>query len=336
MSKQSVLIVGAGFSGSTIARVLADAGYQVRVIDRRDHIAGNAHDFENHLGIRVHGYGPHIFHTSNTDVVAFLSRFTDWIEYRHKVRAVLADGQEVVMPPNLETVRILGADQIVDTLYRPYTRKMWGMEIEQLDPGILRRVIARDDLSEDYFPKDSFQAMPSQGYTALIGAMLDHPNISLQLETALSAELEAGFDYVFNSMPIDEYFDFQHGELPYRSIRFHTVDLPHPRVNSVPTINFTHDGPHTRVTEWKNFPGHGKNSFWTTLTFEEPCDYRDNERERYYPVKDLKGVNRALYERYAAMVPSNMTFIGRCGLYVYLDMHQAVSSALAVARKYID
>lgn len=335
MSAREILVVGAGFSGATVARTLADAGYKIVVIDQRQHVAGNAHDFVNTLGIRVHSYGPHIFHTSSAAVVDFLSRFTDWIDYTHKVRARLADGREVVMPPNRETAEIVGEKKIVDVLFRPYTRKMWGVDIEDLDPSILRRVVVRDDLNDSYFPNDSFQAMPKHGYTALIDAMLDHPNILVQLQTGFTKDLEGQFSHVFNSMPIDEYFDFHLGELPYRSIRFHTLDLPHPGLHSVPTINFTHDGPHTRVTEWKKFPGHGDNTHWTTLTFEEPCDYRDNFRERFYPVKDLKGDNRALYERYASITPDQMTFIGRCGLYVYLDMHQAVSSARAIGRRFI-
>jgi UDP-galactopyranose mutase len=335
MTKKEILIVGAGFSGATVARLLADTGHKVLMIDRRDHVAGNAHDYINTLGIRVHSYGPHIFHTSNSDVVNFLSRFTDWTEYRHKVRARLADGREVVMPPNRETAEIIGKEHIIETLFRPYTRKMWGVEIDELDPSILQRVLVRDDLNDAYFPNDSFQAMPKDGYTALIEAMLDHPSITIQLKTEFTNDLENRFLHVFNSMPIDEYFDFHLGELPYRSIRFHTVDLPHPSLNSVPTVNFTHDGPHTRVTEWKKFPGHGVNPHWTTLTFEEPCDYRDNFRERFYPVKDIGGDNRALYKHYASMSPDHMTFIGRCGLYVYLDMHQAVSSALAIGRRFL-
>jgi UDP-galactopyranose mutase len=137
-------------------------------------------------------------------------------------------------------------------------------------------------------------------------------------------------------MPIDAYFNFQLGALPYRSIRFTNFNLPYAHINAVPTINFTHSGPHTRVTEWQKYPGHGSNPHWTTLTFEEPCDYRDNNFERFYPVKDINGTNRALYSEYAAMVPDNMTFIGRCGLYVYLDMDQAVSHALSTAHRFLN
>jgi UDP-galactopyranose mutase len=147
--------------------------------------------------------------------------------------------------------------------------------------------------------------------------------------------MENGHDHVFNSMPIDEYYGFVHGELPYRSIRFHPFDFPTTRLFPVATVNFTHAGPYTRVTEWKNFPGHGENAAFTSLTFEEPCDYRDNDLERFYPVKDLAGVNRDIYKRYAAIPARKMTFIGRCGLYAYLDMHQAVSSSLAAARRFL-
>ena len=335
MTRQPILVVGAGFSGATVARILAEAGHPVAVIDQRDHVAGNAHDASNTHGIRVHSYGPHIFHTSNAEVVQFLSRFTDWLPYRHRVKALLEDGALVTMPPNRDTAARVGPDRIIDTLYRPYTAKMWGVEIEALDPGILNRVKIRDDLSEEYFPNDNFQAMPAQGYTALITSMLDHPNIALHLNTPFTRAFHTAGTYVFNSMPIDAYFDFSLGELPYRSIRFHSVDLPHPSAQPVATVNFSHHGPHTRVTEWKKFPGHGDTPYWTTLTFEEPCDYRENNYERYYPVKDIGGQNRALYDRYAAMVPPQMTFIGRCGLYVYLDMHQAVSSAAAAARRFL-
>jgi UDP-galactopyranose mutase len=335
MSERSILIVGAGIAGATVARELADAGCRVDVIDRRAHIAGNAYDEVNALGIRVHKYGPHIFHTNNERVVAWLARFTTWIPYQHKVKAALADGRLVTLPVNRETREIVGAANVVDTFFRPYTRKMWGLEIEQLSPDILSRVPVRDDLNEYYFPDDAFQAMPEHGYTAMVANMLDHPRITVSLDTPFARSMEAGYAHVFNAMAVDEYHGFVHGELPYRSIRFHGFDFPTARLYPVAVVNFTHSGPFTRVTEWKNFPGHGANPAFTSLTFEEPCDYRDNGFERFYPVKDLAGSNRETYKRYAAMAPPHMTFIGRCGLYAYLDMHQAISSSLAVARRYL-
>jgi len=337
MQNKSILIVGAGLSGAVIARRLAEANCKVTVMDKRDHIGGNCFDFTNRHGIRVHKYGPHLFHTSNQEVVDFLSRFTEWVDYKHKVKAMLKDGSYVTLPVNKETKRIVGEENIVNTFIRPYTLKMWGKPIEEIDPSILSRVPVRDDDNEFYFPNDTFQAMPKDGYTKMFERMLDHPNITTIVGATFSKRMEPHFDYIFNSMPIDVYFDNCYGELPYRSIKFHTVDLPFPKVLPVTTVNFTHDGAHTRVTEWKNIPMHGENDSMTTLTYEEPCDYRDNNFERYYPVKDADGKNREIYKKYESLVDtSKMEFIGRCGQYAYLDMHQAASSSMATAKRFLN
>ena len=166
--------------------------------------------------------------------------------------------------------------------------------------------------------------------------ILDHKNITIELETPFEYSMESKFNHTFNSMPIDVYFDHKHGVLPYRSIKFHDVTLPMPKVLPTATVNFTHDGPYTRVTEWKNLPCHGDNSSYSTLTYEEPCDYMENNMERYYPVKDIDGKNRKTYEKYKSMVKNNMTFIGRCGMYIYVDMHQAINSSMSTAKKFIE
>lgn len=334
MNKKKILVVGAGFSGAVIARQLADRGHRVTVIDKKNHVAGHAFDYVNDLGIRVHQYGPHIFHTNNHKVVEWLSRFTEWIPYQHKVKAMIAGGRLVTLPVNLETKRLVGQENLLDIFVRPYTRKMWNKELEDLDPGIANRVPFRDDMNDLYFPNDSFQALPKYGYEKLIKAILDHPDIDLKLNTAYQAVFSDAYSYTFNSMPIDEYFDFKFGHLPYRSVKFHSYDIPIPRIFPVSQVNFTHDGPLTRLTEWKNFPGHGDHPYMSTITFEEPCDYLENKMERYYPVKDSSGVNASLYKRYKRLIPRNMTFIGRCGMYVYIDMHQAVSSALAISDEF--
>lgn len=330
-----ILVVGAGFSGATVARCLAERGFAIDVIDRHNHVAGNAYDYVNEHGIRVHHYGPHLFHTSNTKVVEFLSRFTSWTPYKHKVKAMLGDGRLVTLPVNKETCEIVGKDNVLDIFFRPYTKKMWGISLDELDPEILNRVPIRDDLNEFYFPNDEFQALPTQGYTRLIETMLDHPAISVTLNQSYDRNLDKGYHHIFNSMSVDDYFGHSHGTLPYRSIKFHTIDVPCPKLFPVATVNFTHDEKYTRVTEWKNLPDHGSNTAFTTLTFEEPCDFVDNNFERYYPVKDLQQKNRQLYKTYLDMVPANTTFIGRCGLYAYIDMHQAVNSALAIAESFL-
>lgn len=331
-----ILIVGAGLSGVTIARELADRGHKVHVIDRRDHVAGNAYDYDNEHGIRVHKYGPHLFHTNNEKVFQWLTRFTDWVEYRHKVKAQLKDGRYVTLPVNKETKDIVGEENILDIFFRPYTKKMWGVELDKLNPDIINRVPIRDDDNELYFPDDKIQYMPRHGYTAMVENILYHHNITVELEKEFNSLLEKEYDHIFNSMPIDEYYSFKYGKLPYRSIKFETISLPIPNALPSAVVNFTHNGPKTRVTEWKNIPCHGDNKYMTTLTFEEPCDYLENNLERYYPVKDADGKNKKIYEKYKKLQSKNMTFIGRCGLYAYLDMHQAINSSLAIAKRFED
>lgn len=333
-----ILIVGAGLSGSVIARECAQSGHDVTIIEKRDHIGGNCFDFLNEHNILVHLYGPHLFHTSDQEVVDWLSRFTDWISYKHIVKAKLSNGQLVTLPVNRNTVQVVGRENVIDTFYRPYTKKMWNKDIEELDPSILNRVPIRNDDNEFYFPNDTFQAMPSLGYTNLFENILNHKNIRTELGTPFIDKMLDQFDFVFNSMPIDEYFKFSLGKLPYRSIKFHTTTLQIPNVFPVATVNFTHDGPCTRVTEWKNIPNaesFNPSRFVTTLTVEEPCADYENNNEPYYPVKDASGINRNIYERYALMTPKNMLFIGRCGTYSYFDMDKAVRFALNISSSFL-
>lgn len=330
----SELIIGAGFSGATVARELAEAGHIVTVIDQRNHVAGNAYDFVNSHGIRIHQYGPHIFHTDNTEVFEYLSRFTEWIEYRHRVQAMLETGECVPFPPTADMIESWGTEKILNTFYRPYTRKMWNVEIEDLDPSVLSRTAGQEDNNLDYFPKQKYQCLPASGYTRLIERMLFHPNITVKLNTEFDPSMEESYDHVFSSMSIDQYYNYRFGKLPYRSIKFRSTTLPLPRLFNVSVVNFTHHGPETRVTEWKNFPGHGINHCATTLTYEEPCN-SNNDNERYYPIKDIAGKNRELYHQYKSIANDHVTFIGRCGLYAYLDMHQAVQTSLNIVKKYL-
>lgn len=329
-----ILVVGAGFAGAVIARELAEDGHNITVIDKRLRLGGNTAEYYNNKGIRVHEYGPHIFHTNSEKAYNWVVRFGEWVEYKHKVKAQLSDGQYVTLPVNKETKDIVGSDNILDVFYRPYTKKMWDKDIEELDPGIINRIAVRDDDNEYYFPNDKYNMMPKDGYRQVFKEILDHKNIKAYPNTPFKKEMEKDYDYIFNSMPIDEYYEFKLGELPYRSIKFHHVDVPMVKVLPVATVNNTNDSPYTRTTEWKNFPEHGNNPHWTTLTYEEPCDYKDNNYERYYPVKDIDGKNRKLYEQYKNIIHPKMEFIGRCGMYVYIDMHQAINSSLATVERF--
>lgn len=340
--KKSYLVIGAGFSGAVLARELAEAGHYVTVAESRDHIAGNAYDtIHKETGIRYHMYGPHLFHTNNERVYNWLSQFTEWVPYYHQVMALDPYGEYVPFPPNKETFERYNhnREELLNVFFRPYTRKMWGMELEELDPNIINRV-PMDPLTNDnrYFKKDKFQALPRDGYTIMIKRILDHENIHVTLGTRIDPTrpgMWRHFDHTFNCSPIDTWFDSQFGELPYRSIKFqhHVMSF----VNALPTttVNYTDDGPHTRITEWSKLPHHdfpGGNM--TLLTTEIPCDYKDNNMERYYPVKDVHGKNREIYKKYLEIVPEKMTFIGRCGQYVYIDMDQAVNSSLQLAEKF--
>jgi UDP-galactopyranose mutase len=339
-----LLIVGAGFSGAVIARELANSGFHCTVIDSRDHIAGNAYDYiDKETGIRIHRYGPHLFHTNNIRVVNWLSDYTHWVPYKHKVKARLKDGQYVTLPVNKETKEIVGEENIIDVFYRPYTFKMWNKTIEELNPKIIKRVPIRDDDNEYYFPDDKYQLLPKHGYTKMFENILDHANINVKLNTKFNKSMENDYDYIFNSMPIDEYFDYSLGELPYRSIKFYHHTLPfniigYEKNNFLPvtTVNFTDTGSFTRMTEWSHLPNSKCNKNNTIITLEEPCDYKDNNYERYYPVRDVDNNNVDKYKQYSSMVDkSKMQFIGRCGLYTYIDMDMAVQSALNTSTNFI-
>ena len=342
---KTFLIIGAGLSGCTVARTLADAGHTVHIVEKRPHLGGNVFDYVNEHGHRIHKYGPHIFHTSNMEVVDFLSRFTEWVPYEHRVKALLEDGQLVTLPVNKETKAIVGEENVIETFFRPYTEKMWGMKLEDVAPSVLKRVPVRDDMNELYFPDDTFQAMPKYGYISMINEMLNHANISCDYDSDLSKSntlsrltlsLLTKADHVFNSMPIDEYFEYEHGKLAYRSLRFHTQSVPIGQAFPVANVNFTDREPYTRVTEWKNFPNSYGDSKFTTLTWEEPCNDFDNNNERFYPVKDVDGKNRELYNEYRKMVDTDrMTFIGRLGMYVYTNMDMAVNSSKRITERHL-
>jgi UDP-galactopyranose mutase len=372
VSDKSILIVGAGFAGAVHARQLAEAGYQVRVIDKRPHIAGNAFDYVDDNGVRVHAYGPHLFHTKQKHIVEWLERFSAFVPYTHKVRAFVAPDKYVPLPINLHTINsIFGVDMkneseakaflasvaipcdapqnaadylysklgrmLTDLFFRPYTKKMWLMDLEDMSASVVQRIPINYDTTDTYFSRDELQMMPENGYTAIFESILDHENIRVETGVAYEKDMESACYYCFNSMPIDEYFEFRRGRLPYRSIRFHhrTVDA---FSQDWSVTNFTDSSAYTRETAWHVIPRHRVHeTSRATITREEPCDYIDNNFERYYPVKTADGRYQALYALYkedAAALP-NMSFIGRCGTYQYLDMDQVINQSLAQVNAWI-
>ncbi|WP_434598051.1 UDP-galactopyranose mutase [Pseudomonas sp. R4-83] len=355
------LIVGAGFAGSVIAERLADGlGRRVLLIDRRDHIAGNAYDHYDAAGVLVHRYGPHIFHTNAQRIVDYLSRFTEWRPYEHRVLARV-DGQLVPIPINLTTLNALyglsmnsveaeqflaeraepvatirtSEDVVVNQIgrelyekfFRGYTRKQWGLDPSALDKSVTSRVPTRTNEDDRYFT-DTFQIMPLHGYTQMFERMLEHPRIDLLLSTDFKHVRDVvKYRHVIYCGPIDEYFDFQLGRLPYRSLRFEHQTLEQERYQPVAVVNFPDpEVPYTRITEYKHLTGQTHPS--TSISYEFPCD----DGDPYYPVP--RPENAELYKRYRALAEQtpNVTFLGRLGTYKYYNMDQVVGQALALYR----
>lgn len=353
------LIVGAGFAGSVLAeRLAAGQGKKVLVIDKRPHIAGNAYDYHNEAGILVHKYGPHIFHTNCAKVVGYLSRFTDWRPYEHRVLASV-DGKLVPMPINLTTLSLLygrrftsgeataflaaraepvgrfktSEDVVVGTVgrelyekfFRGYTRKQWGLDPSQLDSSVTSRVPTRTSQDDRYFT-DAFQCMPRRGYTAMFEKMLDHPNIEVMTGTDYEDVRDlVDFGHLIYCGPIDEFFEYCYGKLPYRSLQFQHETLEQPRFQPVAVVNCpSEDVPYTRITEYKYLTGQQHDR--TSITYEFPSAQGDP----YYPVP--RPENAALYRRYQMLADRNpgVTFVGRLGSYRYYNMDQVVAQALSV------
>ncbi|HEX2641418.1 MAG TPA: UDP-galactopyranose mutase [Thermoanaerobaculia bacterium] len=352
------LIVGAGFAGSVLAERLARAaGKKVLLVDRRPHIGGNAYDCYDDAGILIHRYGPHIFHTNSREVFEYLSQFTAWRPYEHRVRASV-DGQLVPIPINLDTINQLyglklnsmevekffasvaevkeevrtSEDVVVsrvgrelyEKFFRGYTRKQWGLDPSQLDAMVTARVPVRTNRDDRYF-SDSYQAMPLRGYTRMFENMLDHENIKVLLNCDYR-EIEGviPYDQMVYTGPVDEFFDFRYGKLPYRSLRFQFETVNQEQVQPVAVVNYPNEHLYTRVTEFKHLSGqeHSK----STLVYEYP----EAEGDPYYPVP--RPENNELYKRYQALAEAtqDVHFVGRLATYKYYNMDQVVAQALSV------
>jgi UDP-galactopyranose mutase len=258
------------------------------------------------------------------------------------VRAFLATQAEPISAPRSAADHLHSqiGRRLTELFFRPYTRKMWALDLEDLDASVVKRIPLQFDDEDRYFPNDRHQLLPKNGYTALVKAMLDHPSIRVGLGVDFDHSMLKGYRHCFNSMAIDEYFNNALGPLPYRSIRFHHFDVPADYAKgSVATINYTDAGPLTRETDWSRLPGHIEvASSMRTITREEPCDYQENDFERYYPVKTNDGRYDRVYDQYKLLAEAEadkLTFIGRCGTYQYLDMHQVINQSMVGASAWI-
>jgi UDP-galactopyranose mutase len=357
------LVVGAGFAGATIAERLAScAGKQVLICDKRPHIGGNAYDHYDEAGILVHKYGPHIFHTNSRDVYDYLSQFTSWRPYEHRVLASV-DGQLLPIPINLDTVnRLYGTSytsaeleaffasvaervdrvrtsedvivgrvgrELYEKFFRNYTRKQWGLDPSELDAAVTARVPVRTNCDDRYFT-DTYQVMPLHGYTRMFQRMLSHSNIKILLNASYrDVERAIPHAHVIFTGPVDEYFDFRFGKLPYRSLDFQFETMDVPTMQRAPVINYPNEKPYTRVTEFKYLTGqeHPK----TTVVYE----FAKAEGDPYYPVP--RPDNATLYKKYQELADATagVHFLGRLGTYKYYNMDQVVAQALTLSAKLV-
>jgi UDP-galactopyranose mutase len=352
------LIVGAGFAGSVLAERLSGAGKSVLLCDKRSHVGGNAFDYEDEAGILIHKYGPHIFHTKSQRIFGYLSRFTDWRPYEHRVLAHV-DGKLLPFPINVDTVNgLYGLNltpeevaeffkkraeplahcrtseqavvskigrELYEKFFRYYTRKQWGLDPSELDAAVAARVPARCDHDDRYFT-DEYQFMPLRGFSELFRRMLSSPLISIALDTDYrELQKTVGYRHLIYTGPIDAFFDHRYGPLPYRSLRFKFETHPVERFQPAAVINYPNDYEYTRVTEFKYLTG--QRHPCTTVVYEYPCDQGDP----YYPVP--RPENAVLYRKYQALAEADPTvkFVGRLATYRYYNMDQVVGQALALA-----
>ncbi|HQU86903.1 MAG TPA: UDP-galactopyranose mutase [Pyrinomonadaceae bacterium] len=350
------LIVGAGFAGSVLAERLANGSdKKVLICDKRPHIAGNAFDYYNDEGVLIHKYGPHIFHTNSKDVFDYLTKFTEWREYQHRVLANV-DGMQVPMPINLDTInKLYGLNltafevedffkkvaepcenirtsedvvvskvgrELYDKFFKNYTRKQWGLDPSELDASVTSRVPTRTNRDDRYFT-DVYQAMPKHGYTRMFEKMLDHPNIKVMLNTDYREIMhEIPYRDMIYTGPVDSFFNYEFGKLPYRSLEFKHETHDTEQFQAAPVVNYPNDQPYTRITEFKYLTGQEHKK--TSIVYEYP----QAEGDPYYPIPRKE--NAEIYAKYKALADArtDVHFVGRLATYKYYNMDQIVAQSL--------
>ncbi len=350
------LIVGAGFAGSVLAERLANgSNKKILICDRRNHIGGNAYDFYNDEGILIHKYGPHIFHTNSRDVFDYLGKFTEWRDYQHRVLANV-DGMLVPMPINLDTInKLYGLNltsfeveeffaskaekpdsiktsedvvvskvgrELYEKFFKNYTKKQWDLDPSELDASVTARVPTRTNRDDRYFT-DSYQAMPKHGYTKMFEKMLDHPNIKIMLNCDYREITDQiRFKEMIYTGPVDSFFNYSYGKLPYRSLEFKHETHDCEQFQIAPVVNYPNEQAYTRITEFKYLTGQEHRK--TSIVYEYP----QSEGDPYYPIPRKE--NAEVYNRYKALadMQTDVHFVGRLATYKYYNMDQIVAQAL--------
>ena len=361
--KFDFLIVGAGFAGSVLAERLASSGKKVWLVEQRDHVGGNCYDYSNENGILVHKYGPHIFHTKSKEVWEYLSQFTEWFPYRHRVLSHQGD-KNVSLPVSLKTIdelfdqgkakvlkdklinsfgegkkvpifELMGSndadiskfgEEVYKRIYLNYSMKQWGMDPSKLDGQVLNRVPIWVDYDDSYF-KDKYQGMPKQGYTKMLEKMLDNPKISVTLGKDYKEVIDrVDYGTLIYTGPIDYFFDYKYGKLPYRSLRFEFETLDMDKYQDAAVVNYSGSEPFTRLTEFKHFGEYKMPK--TTILKEYPEDYISGKNVPCYSIP--KNENFKMYRQYQAEADKldRVVFVGRLAEYKYYNMDEVVERAL--------
>lgn len=364
--QKEILIVGAGFSGAVIARELAVAGHNVRVIDSRDHIAGNCYSHRDEkTGVMVHTYGPHIFHTDNKEVWDYINSHCNMMPYTNRVKATV-NNQVFSLPINLHTInqffgktcspaeakelisskgdasilepktfedqalKFVGKE-LYEAFFKGYTIKQWGMEPKELPASILKRLPVRFNYDDNYF-NHKYQGMPEEGYTPIVASILNHKGITVELNTHYDHELKKNYDHVFYCGPLDGYFEYRYGRLGYRTLDFEAFSVEGDYQGCAVMNYCSLDVPYTRITEHKYFAPWEQHS--SSLCYKEYSRACGEDDLPYYPIRQMGEMS--LLQKYLdeADQEKNITFVGRLGTYRYLDMDVTIAEALEVARHY--
>jgi len=362
-----LLIIGTGLSGAVMSRGLAEHGIHVVVADSRQHVAGNCHSERDNLsGVLVHKYGPHIFHTDNERVWNFVRKFSEFMPYTNRVKSTVG-GQVYSLPINLHTInqffeKILSPDEakaflaeicdsniidpksfeeqalrfvgkdLYEAFFKGYTKKQWGLEPNELPASILKRLPVRFNYDDNYF-NHKYQGMPKDGYTAMVERMLDHPLISIELGKKITRADIDGYDHVFYSGPIDEWFDYCEGRLPYRTLDFEEIRADGD-YQGCAVMNYGDESvSYTRIAEHKHFApweSHDK-----TVAFKEYSRACEPGDIPYYPIRLVK--EQEMLRKYIELArqEKNVSFVGRLGTYRYLDMDVTIAEALQAADEFI-
>lgn len=367
MQEQPVLIVGAGFSGAVIGRELAEAGWQVRIIDARDHIGGNCYTQRDpDTDVMVHVYGPHIFHTDDAEVWAYVNRFAEFKPFKHRVKTT-SQGAVYSLPINLHTInqffgrtfrpdearafleaqaessisdpqtfeaqalRFVGRD-LYEAFLKGYTEKQWGCAPSELPASILKRLPVRFNYDDNYF-SHIFQGIPVEGYTPLVAGILDHPLINLELGKTYESSLREQSAHVFWSGPLDGFFANRLGRLGYRTLDFERFTEPGDYQGCAVMNYGDREVPFTRITEHKHFAPWEKH--------EESVCYREFARDAsaedipYYPIRLMREKDLLREYKNLAQAETGMTFVGRLGTYRYLDMDVTIREALDASAAFL-